>query len=315
MYVDESNKSNDKYDMIIGRDLLQEIGLDFLFSQGLMTWENASVPMKGDEYWSSQNIDENELNLSFLQDPDTTEIERIQNILDAKYSPADIREEVHKCTKLNNSEREELLSLLNKYQDLFDGSLGEWQTQPIKIESKPEAKPYHARPYPVPQSQEQKLKNEVERLCKWGILKKCNNSEWAAPMFTISKSDGTLRSLADFQELNKMIKRKPFPIPKIQDMLHKLQGFQWVISLDLNMGYYHIVLDPDTIKYCTTVLPWGKYKYLRLPMGLCNSSDIFQENMLELMAALNFVRAYINDLLDITQGNFTKHLDQLEKGL
>src|SRR5210317_893140 len=106
MYVDESNKSNDKYDMIIGRNLLQEIGLDFLFSQGLMTWEKASVPMKGDEYWSSQNIDENKLNLSFLQDPDTTKIDRIQNILDAKYSPADIREEVHKCTEVNNSERE-----------------------------------------------------------------------------------------------------------------------------------------------------------------------------------------------------------------
>src|SRR5210317_1119023 len=134
-------------------------------------------------------------------------------------------------------------------------------------------------------------------------------------MFTISKPDGTLRSLADFGELNKRIKRKPFPIPKIQDMLHKIQGFQWVISLDLNMGYYHIVLDPDTSKYCTIVLPWGKYEYLRLPMGLCNSPDIFQENMSELMAELNFVRAYIDDLLVITQGKFTKHLDQLEQVL
>jgi len=166
MYVDKSNKSNDKYDMIIGQDLLQEIKIDFLFSQGLMTWANASVPMKNDEHWSSQNIDENERNLSFLQDPETTEIEQIQHILDDKYSPANIREEVHKCTELNNSEREELLSLLTKYQTLFDGSLGEWQTQPIKIELKPEAKPYHARPYPVPQSQEHKLKDKVKRLCK-----------------------------------------------------------------------------------------------------------------------------------------------------
>src|SRR5210317_2269861 len=128
--------------------------------------------------------------------------------------------------EVNNSEKEELLSLLSKYQELLDGSLGKWQTQPIKIELKPEAKPYHARPYPVSQSQEQKLKEEVERLCKWGILKKCNNSEWAAPMFTISKPDVTLRSLADFRELNKRIKIKPFPIPKIQEMLQKLQGFQ-----------------------------------------------------------------------------------------
>jgi hypothetical protein len=34
----------------------------------------------------------------------------------------------------------------------------------------------------------------------------------------------------DFRKLNKCIKRKPFPIPKIQDMLLKLEGFQWATS-------------------------------------------------------------------------------------
>ena len=100
------------------------------------------------------------------------------------------------------------------------------------------------------------------------------------------KPDGTLRSQADFRELNKRIKRKPFPLPKIQDMLHKLRGFRWVTSFDLNMGYYHIRLDSESSKLCTIVLPWGKYEYLRLPMGLCNSPDIFQEKMAELMEGL-----------------------------
>ena len=140
----------------------------------------------------------------------------------------------------------------------------------------------------MPYSQEQQLKEEVERMCKWGIMRKVNRSEWAAPMFTIKKPDGTLRSLADFRELNKRIKRKPFPIPKIQDMLQKLRGFRWVTSFDLNMGYYHIKLDSDASQLCTVVLPWGKYEYLRLPMGLCNSPDIFQEKMGELMSGLEF---------------------------
>ena len=119
-------------------------------------------------------------------------------------------------------------------------------------------------------------------------MRKVNRSEWAAPMFTIKKPDGTLRSLTDFRELNKRIKRKPFPIPKIQDMLQKLRGFKWVTSFDLNMGYYHIKLDSDASKLCTVVLPWGKHEYLQLPMGLCNSPDIFQEKMGELMCGLEF---------------------------
>lgn len=46
-------------------------------------------------------------------------------------------------------------------------------------------------------------------------------------MFIISKPDGSLQSLSDLREHNKRIKRYPFPIPKIQDMLQKLEGYKF----------------------------------------------------------------------------------------
>jgi hypothetical protein len=55
------------------------------------------------------------------------------------------------------------------------------------------------------------------------------------------------------------------------------------------MGYHNILLDNESSKLCTVVLPWGKYEYLRLPMGLCNAPDIFQEKMAELMQDFEFV--------------------------
>jgi RNase H-like domain found in reverse transcriptase/Integrase zinc binding domain/Reverse transcriptase (RNA-dependent DNA polymerase) len=78
------------------------------------------------------------------------------------------------------------------------------------------------------------------------------------------------------------------------------------------MGYYHIELSPNSKRLCTIVLPWGKYEYQRLPMGLCNSPDIFQEKMSTLMQDLEFVRAYIDDLLCITKGDWYDHLDKLD---
>ncbi len=139
-----------------------------------------------------------------------------------------------------------------------------------------------------------------------------NRSEWAAPTFIIPKKDGTVRFISDFRELNLRLKRKPFPLPNIQDLLLKLEGFTYGTSLDLNMGYYHIELTPNSKRYCTIVLPWGKYEYQRLPMGLCNSPDIFQEKMSSLMADLEFVRVYIDDLLVIGKGSWIDHLEQLE---
>ena len=76
-----------------------------------------------------------------------------------------------------------------------------------------------------------------------------------------------------------------------------------------------MLLTPNASRLCTVVLPWGKYEYLRLPMGLCNSPDIFQEKMGELMAGLDFARAYLDDLLIISRGSFDEHLEQLEQAL
>ena len=50
-------------------------------------------------------------------------------------------------------------------------------------------------------------------------------------------------------------------------------------------------------------------------MGIACSPDIFQAKMSELMVALEFVRAYINDLLCITKGSLDDHLSKLRKVL
>ena len=96
-------------------------------------------------------------------------------------------------------------------------------------------------------------------------------------------------------------------------MLMNLDGFQCATSLDLNMGYYHLELSPKLRELCTITLPFGKCECQRTPMGLCNSPDIFQEKMNELFNGLDFVRAYIDDLLCLTKGTFEDHLEKLEQ--
>ncbi len=92
----------------------------------------------------------------------------------------------------------------------------------------------------------------------------------------------------------------------------KLESFQYATSLDLNMGYYHIELSPESKQLCTIILPWGKYEYQRLPMGLSNSPDIFQEKMSDLFGDLEYIRAYIDDLICTTSSTWDDHLEKLE---
>ncbi len=78
------------------------------------------------------------------------------------------------------------------------------------------------------------------------------------------------------------------------------------------MGYYTIRLDPDASRICTVIFPWGKYSYKRLPMGIEGSPDIFQSKMLELMEDLEYVQAYLDDLLYISRSSLEDHLEKLE---
>jgi hypothetical protein len=84
------------------------------------------------------------------------------------------------------------------------------------------------------------------------------------------------------------------------------------MMLDLNMGYYHIELSPSSKHLCTTVMPFGKYEYQRLPMGLCNSPDIFQERMYEIFSDLEYVCVYTDDLLVTSCSTFEEHLQKLK---
>ena len=83
------------------------------------------------------------------------------------------------------------------------------------------------------------------------------------------------------------------------------------------MGYYTIRLDPKAVEMFTIIFPWGKYSsYLRLPMGYAGSADIFQAEMMDLMEALEYIRAYIDDLLVITiRGSLEDHLEKLREVL
>ena len=96
---------------------------------------------------------------------------RAVEILDAKYEKADLPSIVEKQGKhLTTIQRNKLLRLLHKYEELFDGTLGDWQTKPISLNLKPGSKPYHGRAFPIPHIHLKTLKKEVKILVELGLL-------------------------------------------------------------------------------------------------------------------------------------------------
>ena len=99
---------------------------------------------------------------------------------------------------------------------MFDGTLGTWKTHKMNLDLKDDATPVCSRHYPVPRAHEAMLRKEVKRLVKIYVLKEANDSKWGAPYFSQPKpKTNGVRFLSDFRNLDRQLKHKSYPMPKI----------------------------------------------------------------------------------------------------
>ena len=165
-----TDESLGKYDMILGRDALLELGIDLKFSSCTIEWNTAEVPMHRAQCTVEDSF--------FIKEEEGSAVreasDRITQIIDAKYEKADLHQIVQAQKQLNQNEQHQLLQLLQKYEELFDGTLGKWKGSPYNIELKPNVTPFHGAPYSIPQAYENTLRHDVEHLEKAGVLKKVN---------------------------------------------------------------------------------------------------------------------------------------------
>jgi hypothetical protein len=140
------------------------------------------------------------------------------------------------------------------------------------------------------------FKKELDYLVKIGVIAAQQESEWALPSFITPKKDGRVCWISNSPQLNKVVRRKQYPLPIITDILCKHSGYNFFTKLDLSMPYYMFELDEESEDLCTIVTPFGKYKYLRLPMGLKCSPDIAQAAMENVLSGIKDADVYIDDV-------------------
>ncbi len=92
--------------------------------------------------------------------------QQVVNILDANYENAGLQSIVStNCTHLSLQDQNMSLELLTEFEEHIDGTLGDWNTEPISLELKEGTKPYHGRAYAVPKSCKETTIKELNGLC------------------------------------------------------------------------------------------------------------------------------------------------------
>ena len=91
-------------------------------------------------------------------------------ILNSIYAKAGINKLANNATQTNSEEITLLLILLKEFEELFDGTLGDWSTDPVNLELKTYSKLFNSRYYPVPRINKETFWKELKRLVEIGVI-------------------------------------------------------------------------------------------------------------------------------------------------
>ena len=196
------------------------------------------------------------------------------------------------------------------YADVFQG-LGKFPGEPYKLRLKPDAVPAKHRPRRVPVHLQDAFHEEVERLVKIDVLEKVTEpTEWVnsfvivekvidssnahSPNHVIKKS---IRLCIDPKDLNEALEREPYYSRSIDELISMFAGAKVFTIVDMDKGYWQVVLHPESRKLTCMAFDIGRYQFKRLPMGSKVASDIFQRMLDSVYIGLPGVTGIADDMV------------------
>jgi len=199
---------------------------------------------------------------------------------------------------INEENFERVLKIdLGEHEEVFDESIGTFPgTHSLKVDTN--VKPVVMPDRRIPLSVRPQLKEEIDDLVSRGIIAPVDEpTPWVSQVVVTKKKSGKLRVCIDPRELNKALLREHYTLPVLEDVLHGLRKSKVFTKADLAHGYWHVALDEHSSVLTTFQTCFGRYRWLRLPFGICVASEIFQRKLLEALEGLDGVVCVADDII------------------
>ena len=232
--------------------------------------------------------------------------------------------------KIKEETRQEFNKLCDRFDDIISkGSDDIGKTLLVEMDiDTGDSPPIASKPYTLSLKHYDWVQKEIATLERAGIITK-SISPWASPVVIVPKKSAPgeppqRRMCVDFRRLNKQLPEVKnmsggkgcislVPLPKIDKLYAKLQGYKVFSTLDLRSGYYHIGLsDSAKPKTAFVVSGMGKFKFNRVPFGLAQAPAYFQRLINEVLTDCNFAMGYLDDIIIFSKTE-EEHLQYLEE--
>ncbi|GBG86011.1 hypothetical protein CBR_g40824 [Chara braunii] len=207
----------------------------------------------------------------------------------------------------------EIEHVVAKFPDLFVEPTRVVEREVVHaIEIIPGSKTPKGRIYRMALVELDELRQQLKELTKKGWIRP-SSSPYGSPVLFVPKKGGTLRMCIDYRGLNAITVKNAEPLPRIDDLLDRVQGCKHYSKIDLKSGYHQIAIRPEDQHKTAFQTTYGLYQFVVMPFGLCNSPGTFQHTMNRIFHDHldKFVVVYLDDIL-IFSKSVEEHAQHVE---
>ena len=141
--------------------------------------------------------------------------------------------------KLTSAKQEQLSILVPRYEDIFvthpkRSKLNALLTHKIITEN---SMPVYQKPRRIPQAWEQDIDAQVRDMLDKRIVQP-TESLWNSPIIPVKRRDSSRRFVWDSRKFNDITKKDTYPLPHIKDVLDKMAGARYWMTLYAASAYW-----------------------------------------------------------------------------
>ncbi|QRW02596.1 Retrovirus-related Pol polyprotein from transposon [Ceratobasidium sp. AG-Ba] len=235
---------------------------------------------------------------------------------DPEHIPKDrLVAEINWGDTLTPEQKRALEKVVLKHHKAFglDGRLGNYPEE-IEIPLRPGTKEISLAPYRPSEEARKVIRNQVQEWKRLGVIEE-SKSPWGAPVLVVWRN-GKPRMCIDYRKLNSVVIPDEYPLPKPQDILHTLEGAQYLSTLDALAGFTQLTIKEEDQPITAFRCDEGHFQFKRMPFGYRNGPPKYQRVMSKILAPFLWTIAmvYIDDIV-IFSKTFEDHLDHVDKVL
>ncbi|GBG92781.1 hypothetical protein CBR_g57131 [Chara braunii] len=211
----------------------------------------------------------------------------------------------------------EIEGAVAKYPDLFEEPTGIVEREVVHaIEIIPGSSIPRGRIYRMSPGELDELRRQLKELVEKGWIRPSVSPYGSPVLFVPKKKEGTLRMCIDYRGLNAITVKNRESLPRIDDLLDRVQGCRYFSKIDLKSGYHQIAIRPEDQHKTAFQTRYGLYEFVVMPFGLCNAPGTFQHAMNRIFHDYldKFAVVYLDDIL-IFSKTVEEHVAHLDKVL